>query len=143
MLLIALAVLIGVLGGVFIPWDIPASLTPYVAIGLLAALNTLFGGIAAILHKKFDTRAFISGFFFNTILATVLTIGGAKLGVDFSLAAIVYFGTRIFNNLAKIQHSILQKEAKGVKIKKIDGNAPPNANTPDLPFSANDENRQK
>ncbi|MGE4549343.1 MAG: small basic family protein [Intestinibacillus sp.] len=118
-MLIFFAVLIGVLCGVLVPQNLPPSFTPFLAIGLLAACNTLFGGIAAQVHRKFDVRAFVFGFFINTILAMVLTFAGVKLGVDFSLAAIVYFGTRIFNNLAKIQHSILQKNGNGVKIKEI------------------------
>ncbi len=112
-------VLVGVICGSLIPFDIPATATPFVAVGLLAACNTLFGGISAQVHRKFDSRAFISGFFINTILAAILTLAGSKLGVDFSLAAIVYFGTRIFNNLAKIQHYILQKHSNRGKIKTL------------------------
>lgn len=116
---IVLAMLLGVVLGLLFPFNIPATFTPFMAVGLLAACNTLFGGIYAQLKHRFDARTFISGFFFNTILAMLLTYAGAKLGVDFSLAAIVYFGTRIFNNFAKIQHYILQKEPRGVKIKEI------------------------
>lgn len=112
-----IGILAGMLLGFLVPWNIPADATPFVAVGLLAACNTLFGGIAAQICRKFDLRAFIIGFFFNAILAAILTFAGARMGVDFSLAAIVYFGTRIFNNLAKIQHCILQKHPKRVKIK--------------------------
>ena len=118
--MIVFAIIAGIVAGALIPYNIPASFTPFFAIGLLAACNTLFGGIAAQMRHRFDTRAFSVGFFFNTILAILLTMAGVKLGVDFSLAAIVYFGTRIFNNFAKIQHYVLQKEPKGVKIKEID-----------------------
>ena len=118
-MLVFFAVLAGVLCGVFIPYNIPPSFTPFLAMGLLAACNTLFGGIAAQMHHKFEVSTFVTGFFTNTILAMLLTFAGAKLGMDFSLASIVYFGTRIFNNLAKIQHCILQKDGKGVKIREI------------------------
>lgn len=116
---ILIAMLAGAALGLFIPWNIPATLTPFLAMGLMAACNTLFGGVYAQMKHRFDARTFISGFFFNTILAMLLTFAGSKLGVDFSIAAIVYFGTRIFNNIAKIQHYILQKEPGGVKIKEI------------------------
>ena len=43
--------------------------------------------------------------------------------MNFSIAAIVYFGTRIFNNLAKIQHYILQKNPIGVKMEEISKDA--------------------
>ncbi len=120
---IMIAALLGIVGGMLIPWNIPAAYTPFVAMGLLAACNTLFGGIAAEVRHRFDARAFISGFFINTVLAALLTILGTRLGMNFSIAAIVYFGTRIFNNLAKIQHYILQKKPIGVKMEETDVNA--------------------
>lgn len=112
-------IIIGIVCGIVIPYQIPSAVMPFVAMGLLAACNTLFGGIAAQICHKFDYRTFVIGFFFNTAMAAVLTWAGTKLGFDFSLAAIVYFGTRIFNNLAKIQHSILQKHENRVKIKVL------------------------
>lgn len=120
---ILLATILGIVGGLLIPWNIPATYTPFVAMGLLAACNTLFGGITAQVRHRFDARAFISGFFINTILAALLTIVGTRLGMNFSIAAIVYFGTRIFNNLAKIQHYILQKNPIGVKMEEISKDA--------------------
>lgn len=119
MILLFAAALLGVILGLAMPFNVPASLTPFLAVGILAACNTMFGGIAAWVKRCFQIKTFVSGFFFNTILAMLLTYAGAKLGVDFSLAAIVYFGVRIFNNFSRIQHYLLQKEPRGVKIKTI------------------------
>lgn len=124
MILLFAAALLGVLLGLVMPFNVPASLTPFLAVGILAASNTMFGGIAAWVKRCFHIKTFVSGFFFNTILAMLLTYAGAKLGVDFSLAAIVYFGVRIFNNFSRIQHYMLQKESGRVKIKTIGPNAP-------------------
>lgn len=118
-MLIVILMLLGIVLGLFMPVNIPASFTPFAAMGLMAACNTLFGGIAAEVKGKFDSRTFVIGLFSNAVFATLLTFLGAKLGVDFSIAAIVYFGTRIFNNLAKIQHSILQKKPKRGTIEKV------------------------
>jgi small basic protein len=43
----------------------------------------------------------------NSALAAALTFVGDKLGVDLSIAAIVAFGVRIFNNLAAIRRHYL------------------------------------
>ena len=43
----------------------------------------------------------------NTLLAAGLTYLGDMLGVDLYLAAVVVFGVRIFENLAKIRRLIL------------------------------------
>jgi len=46
---------------------------------------------------------FLMGLVTNSALAAGLTFVGDKLGVDLSIAAIVAFGVRIFNNLASIR----------------------------------------
>lgn len=134
MILVLIAIPLGILLGLYAPFDVPAGLMPFLAIGLLAACNTLFGGIAAWTKSNFHPSTFITGFFFNVLLAMGLTFAGSKLGVDFSLAAIVYFGVRIFNNFSRIQHYMLQKEPRGVKIKTIGVDLPSAEN--------NDENKQ-
>ena len=116
MLWILLALCIGILAGFAVPFDLPSSVTPFVAVGLLAALYSMFGAIVAYLREQFEAKLFINGFLFNTILAMGLTFVGVKLGVDFSIAVIVYFGTKIFKNFSRMQYYILQKEAKGVKL---------------------------
>lgn len=125
---ILILMVVGIVLGLLMPFNIPAAYTSFIAMGLMAACNTLFGGLAAQVKGRFDARTFIIGFFSNAIFATLLTIAGSRLGVDFSLAAIVYFGTRIFNNLAKIQHSLLQKDPDRVKIKEIETNERPGVN---------------
>ena len=75
----------------------------YLAIAIIAALDSVFGGIVATLKKNFNLTIFITGFFGNAILAILLTILGQKLNVDIYLAAIVVFVGRIFTNLAIIR----------------------------------------
>lgn len=104
-----LGLLIGILLGISSELRIPEEYTQYLSIAVLAALDTLFGGIRAHLQKAFDDRVFISGFFFNIILAACLAFLGVNLGVDLYLAAIFAFGVRLFNNLAIIRRILLQK----------------------------------
>jgi hypothetical protein len=47
-----------------------------VAVAILAALDSVFGGINAKLHNRFDVKLFISGFFGNAFLAAALTFIG-------------------------------------------------------------------
>ena len=93
--------ILGVLIG-FITPTIPYTVSQYLAIGIVAALDSVFGGIASNIKKNFDMKVFISGFFVNAILAMLLTYLGEKLNVDIYLAAIVVFVGRMFNNLAII-----------------------------------------
>ena len=77
----------------------------------LAALDTLLGGIRAHLQNLYDNRVFVSGFFFNILLAASLAFLGVHLGVDLYLAAIFAFGVRLFQNIAVIRRILLNKWA--------------------------------
>lgn len=99
--------IVGILLGAFFPLSIPQYLSKYFAVAILAALDTGFGGIRSGLEERFGLSAFISGFVANTLLAAGLAYLGDQLGIDLYLAAIVVFGVRIFENLAKIRRLIL------------------------------------
>lgn len=99
----------GIAVGAVTPISVPSVMTKYVAIAILAALDTGLGGIRAGMENKFDLTAFISGFTFNTLLAGGLTYTGDLLGIDLALAAIVVFGVRLFENLARIRRLVLSR----------------------------------
>lgn len=103
--------ILGAILGCFIP-AIPYSASKYLAIAIVAALDSVFGGIASNVKKNFDAGVFISGFFVNAILAMLLTYLGQKLNVDIYLAAIVVFVGRMFNNLGIIRRYCLEKLSK-------------------------------
>jgi len=114
---IIIGCILGVLIGFLTP-TIPYTVSKYLAIGIVAALDTVFGGIASNIKKNFDMKVFISGFFVNAILAILLTFLGEKLNVDIYLAAIVVFVGRMFNNLGIIRRYYLSKVSKELKDKK-------------------------
>ena len=109
-----IAIVVGcIAGGLgFLIPTIPYTASQYLAIAIVAALDTVFGGIASNIKKNFDMKVFISGFFVNAILAMLLTFLGEKLNVDIYLAAIVVFVGRMFNNLGIIRRHYLGKITK-------------------------------
>lgn len=109
--------LLGILLGFLSP-TIPYTASKYLAIGIVAALDSVFGGIASNIKKNFDMKVFISGFFVNAILAILLTYLGEKLNVDIYLAAIVVFVGRMFNNLGIIRRHYLSRVSREIKEKK-------------------------
>lgn len=104
--------IVGILLGVFIPYNIPYQYSNYVAVAILAALDSVFGGIAATLQGKFDLKVFLSGFFGNALLAAGLAYIGDQLGIQIYLAAIFAFGNRLFLNFAIIRRFLLNKYSK-------------------------------
>lgn len=105
---IVLGCIIGILVGNFAP-IISYTYSGYLAIAIIAALDSVFGGVVSYLNKKFDMGVFISGFFGNAILAMLLTYLGQRLNVDIYLAAIFVFVGRMFNNLSAIRRFYLEK----------------------------------
>ena len=118
---IILGCIVGALIGINMPM-ISYTYSGYLAIAIIAALDSVFGGIASTLNKNFDLKIFVSGFFGNAILSILLTYLGQKLNVDIYLAAIVVFVGRMFNNLAIIRKHYLDKwsnNRKKVKKEKV------------------------
>lgn len=113
-LIILISCLLGAIVGLNVP-IISYTYSSYLAIAIVAALDSIFGGISSVINKRFDMKVFISGFFGNAILAILLTVLGEKLNVDIYLAAIVVFVWRMFNNLAIIRRYYVEKWTKRFK----------------------------
>lgn len=105
---IILGCTIGIVVGNFAP-IISYTYSGYLAIAIVAALDSVFGGLVSSLNKKFDMGIFLSGFFGNAILAMLLAYLGQRLNVDIYLVAIFVFVSRMFNNLGIIRRYYLEK----------------------------------
>ncbi|MBM7571739.1 small basic family protein [Aquibacillus albus] len=114
----ALFLIVGLTLGLLTDITIPDQYSDYLSIALLAAFDTLFGGIRAHLEGNFEEKVFISGFFFNISLAALLAFIGVQLGIDLYLAAVFAFGVRLFQNIAIIRRKMLEKNNSLLKIEK-------------------------
>ena len=120
--MIFIAILIGCILGALIGMNAPMisyTYSSYLAIAIIAALDSVFGGITSVINKNFNLKIFVTGFFGNAILAILLTILGQKLNVDIYLAAIVVFVGRMFVNLAIIRRYYVDKWIKIIKKRKV------------------------
>ena len=119
--MIFIAILIGCILGALIGMNAPMisyTYSSYLAIAIIAALDSVFGGITSVINKNFDLKIFATGFFGNAILAILLTILGQKLNVDIYLAAIVVFVGRMFINLAIIRIHYVDKWSEAINKKR-------------------------
>lgn len=110
--MIAIAIVVGCLLGAIIGMNapiIPYTYSGYLAIAIVAALDSVFGAVSSNIKGNFDLKIFISGFFGNAILSIALTWLGIKLNVDIYLAALVVFVGRMFTNFAIIRRHYLEK----------------------------------
>ena len=123
--MIVLSIIIGCIIGAIVGINLPIisyTYSTYLAIAIIAALDSVFGGITGVLKGEFDFKVFISGFFCNAILSILLTYLGTKINVDIYLAAIVVFVGRMFIKLTIIRKYYIDKWSKKIeeiKNKKI------------------------
>ena len=120
--MIIFAIIIGCIAGALIGMNVPNisyTYSGYLAIAIVAALDSVFGGITSVLKGNFDFKVFITGFFGNAILSILLTWLGVKLNVDIYLAAIVVFVGRMFTNLAIIRRYYIDKWSKKLEKEEI------------------------
>lgn len=111
-MILIVGLVLGVIFGLALPVYVPAEASPYVAIAILAGLDSVFGGFAANINHNFKIMVFLTGFFGNAILAAILAYIGKLLGVDMLIAGIVVFGTRLFQNFAIIRRFLIHKYTK-------------------------------
>ena len=116
---ILIGCILGALVGINLP-IVPYTYSNYLAIAIIAALDSVFGGITGVLKGEFDFKVFISGFFCNAILSMLLTYLGNKLNVDIYLAAIVVFVGRMFINLTIIRKYYIDKWSKKIEQRKAE-----------------------
>lgn len=105
----ALGLILGLVIGYISPFSVPADYAKYLSVAILAALDSVLGGIRSVQEENFDSTVFLTGFFSNMLLASLLAYVGDRIGVDLYLAAVVAFGVRLFQNMAIIRRHLLKK----------------------------------
>ena len=121
--MIFIAIIIGCIIGAIVGFNAPMisyTYSSYLAIAIIAALDSVFGGITSVIKKNFDLKIFVTGFFGNAILAILLKKKRKKLNVDIYLAAIVVFVGRMFVNLAIIRRYYVDKWLNKIGRRKTD-----------------------
>lgn len=112
-----LGLLAGTLIGYIVSFQIPIVFAKYLSIAVLAALDSVLGGVRCVFEDTFNGLILLTGFISNALLAALLAYLGDRLGVDLYMAAVFVFGVRIFQNLATIRHYLLAKFMKNSQTK--------------------------
>ena len=104
-----LGLVMGLLVGGLLSVSVPVAYSRYTAVVILAAADSTLGAIRSELEGEYDSRLFVTGFFANALLAGLLTFLGDRMGVELYYAAVVAFGVRVFNNLARVRRHLLAR----------------------------------
>lgn len=102
------ALVVGIVVGLVFRVDVPEVVQPYLPIAVVAALDSVFGGLRAYLEHIFDSKVFVISFVFNVVVAALIVYLGDQLGVgtQLSTAIVVVLGIRIFGNAAALRRHL-------------------------------------
>lgn len=104
------ALLVGVGVGLILQPTLPAGVTPYLPVIVVAALDTVLAGLLARLEGGYREGEFIVAFLSNTLLAAFIVWVGDRLGTpDLTIGVVVVFGIRMFQSLAGIRHYLFRE----------------------------------
>lgn len=104
-----LGLLLGLILGLFINVDIPSQYSTYVAVAILATIDSIMGAIVADMKKEFNARLFVTGLLGNGAIAVAVAALGDQLNLPLNLAAVFAFGNRIFLNFSVIRRLLLER----------------------------------
>ncbi len=121
MLYVLLAVILGVVAGLFLPLPLDSSYSMYFVVGILTALDSVIGALRSYMNEEYDALIFVSGFFLNAFVAVFLAYVGDRLGLPLYYAAIFVFGTRLFSNISIIRRKFIEayREKKSSKAEAV------------------------
>ena len=115
MIIIIVAAILGIAAAIAFDLYIPAALSTYAAVVIISAADTVLGAYKALLKDEFSVIVFLSGFFGNSILASLMVFFGSKVGLDLYYAVIIVFTMRIFANFSFIKRYYIDKIRKKLK----------------------------
>ncbi|MBA2416514.1 MAG: DUF1290 domain-containing protein [Geodermatophilaceae bacterium] len=106
----AFALALGIVLGLILDPTVPLWLQPYLPIAVVAALDSVFGGVRARLDGIFEAKVFVVSFVSNVLVAALIVFLGDQLGVgaQLSTAVVVVLGIRIFGNAAAIRRHVFR-----------------------------------
>jgi len=101
-----IGLLVGALLALLLHPSVPQSLSRYLAIVVIAAIDASLGGVRSSLERTFNDRIFVIAFASNALAGAGLVWIGDQVGVDLTTAVVVVFGIRIFQNIAAIRRRL-------------------------------------
>ncbi len=104
-----LSLIVGALIGSILTVNASLGIAKYLSIAILAALDSVLGGVRALLEDTYDGLIMLSGFVTNALLAMALAFLGTQIGIDMFMAATICFALRIFSNLAFIRRDLITR----------------------------------
>jgi len=101
------AAVAALIASLFLPVTLPYELAPYVAVGFLTVLDSLFGALRADFVGEFNWAIFWSGILFNIIVGVAIAYLGFLLGLELYIGVVVFYTWRLIENIRAIRYALL------------------------------------
>ena len=103
-------VFIGLIVGIFLGFNFQVPLSEEIfTVIMLAATDSICGGVVAKFNLNFNDSVLICGFFTNLIFALILIFLGNFFEMKLYYIALLIFGLRIFKNISTLKGIFLNK----------------------------------
>lgn len=103
---VLIGLVLGAILALLVHPTVPQSLSRYLAMVVVAAIDACLGGVRSQLERTFRDRIFVLAFVSNAGIAALLVWIGDQVGVDLTTAIVVVLGIRIFQNVAAIRRRV-------------------------------------
>jgi small basic protein len=92
---------------------VPEALGRYLALCLLAGLDSVVAGARAHLEGRFEGTSLLLGFVATSVFALLLAYLGGLIGLNLLLAVVVALGLRLFQNLTVLRAHLVNRFLHG------------------------------
>lgn len=120
-IILVICAVLGIIAGMNV--IVPYAVSKYIAVSILAFIDTVFGALVSNTQRKFSLTIFLTGFFGNALIAIALVFLGEKLNVDIYLAAVIVFSTRLFSNFSIMRRYYIDRITEKIQERKAKKNS--------------------
>lgn len=119
MLIVLVAIIVGLIIGLFSSFSLPTVYYSYVTLIILVSLDSLIEAGRAFYNKNFSNVFFLLKWLSDIVLAVLFKALGDALGVDLAIPIIIYLGMRMFDNSSKLIKTWYKRQQRKRKILEI------------------------
>lgn len=119
MLIVLVAIIVGLIIGLFSSFSLPTVYYSYVTLIILVSLDSLIEAGRAFYNKNFSNIYFLLKWLSDMLLAVLFKALGDALGVDLAIPIIIYLGMRMFDNSSKLIKTWYKRQRHKRKILEI------------------------
>ncbi len=119
MLIFLIALVIGLIIGLFANVSVPAVYYSYITLTILVSMDSIIEAARAKYNRTYTNSFFFFQWISNVLLAGLFNAIGDALGVDLAVPVIIFLGMRMFSNIDKLRRSWFKRQNRRRRIIRL------------------------